>query len=367
MTPPNAVLHVVGARPNFMKASPVISAIADRGIPQTLVHTGQHYDDALSTVFFEELGLPRPDVNLGVGSGSHAAQTAALLRGLETVLLEREPPLIVVYGDVNSTVAAALAAAKLQMPVAHVEAGLRSFDRSMPEEVNRVVTDQLSSLHFVTSDDAVDHLRREGIDDGTIYFVGNPMIDTLMRFRDAVDVSGVQRELGLPHSYGIVTLHRPSNVDAPELAAGLVSALDTLSRDLPLIFPVHPRGRAALTAAGLRDSERLRVLEPLPYTQFLSLMSGAALVLTDSGGIQEETTVLGVPCLTLRHNTERPITVSRGTNTLVGTDPEQILTAAHDRLNRQDRTPRIPPLWDGHAGNRIADVVAGYLTASQMA
>jgi UDP-N-acetylglucosamine 2-epimerase (non-hydrolysing) len=351
------ILHVVGARPNFMKAAPVIAALDRLAADQYLVHTGQHYDETLSRIFFEELELPRPDVDLEVGSGTHAVQTAALLTRLETVFSSRRPSLVVVYGDVNSTLAAALVAAKLHIPIAHVEAGLRSFDRSMPEEVNRVVTDALSDLHLVTSEEAIDHLQNEGARAGSIHMVGNPMIDTLLRFRDAVDPESVRTELGIPEAYGVVTLHRPSNVDDPDVAGGLVSALHSIASDLPLVFPIHPRGREALAAAGLGSSPGVAVVDPLPYTRFLALMMEARLVLTDSGGIQEETTVLGVPCLTLRHNTERPITITHGTNTLVGTDPDTIVTTARQRLADGDRTPRTPPLWDGSAGDRIARIV----------
>jgi UDP-N-acetylglucosamine 2-epimerase (non-hydrolysing) len=355
MTP--LLLHVVGARPNFMKAAPVVDALARRSVSQYLVHTGQHYDRALSEVFFEELGLPRPDVDLGVGSGTHADQTAALLRGLEPVIAERRPSMVVVYGDVNSTLAAALVCSKLHVRFAHVEAGLRSFDRAMPEEVNRVVTDALADLHFVTSHEAIGHLEHEGIEPDRIHMVGNTMIDTLLRFRDAVDPAAVRAELGLEGPYGVVTLHRPSNVDDPDVAHELVAALDDVARLTPLVFPVHPRGRQSLAEAGLIGSARLHLVDPLPYTSFLALMADSSIVLTDSGGIQEETTVLGVPGLTLRWNTERPVTVTHGTNQLVGTDRSAIVGAARTALEATELEARRPPLWDGRAGERIAQVL----------
>jgi len=354
------IAHVVGARPNFMKAAPVIRALADRDASQYLIHTGQHYDEALSQVFFDELGLPRPDVNLGVGSGSHAGQTAALLVGLEETLTTTRPSHLVVYGDINSTLAASLVAAKLGIPIAHVEAGLRSFDRSMPEEVNRIVTDALASVHYVTSADAVEHLEHEGADPGGIVFVGNPMIDTLLRFVERLDPAAVRTRLNVPDRYCVVTLHRPSNVDDPEIAAGLVRALHAVSEIAPLVIPLHPRGRDALHAAGLTANAQIIITEPLAYMDFIGLVSEASLVMTDSGGIQEETTVLGVPCLTLRENTERPVTITHGTNVLVGVDPDRIITEAQQRIDTP-RDPKRPLLWDGEAGHRIADDLIGRL------
>ena len=351
------ILHVVGARPNFMKAAPVIAALGDRGRDQRVVHTGQHYDRAMSDVFFAQLGLPEPDVNLGVGSGSHATQTAALLTGLEAELARRRPGIVVVYGDVNSTLAAALVAAKLQVPVAHVEAGLRSFDPSMPEEVNRRVTDSLSSLLFVTSPEGLAHLAREGVPPSAMHLVGNPMIDTLLANLDRLDVAAVRSDLDLPEAYAVSTLHRPANVDDATSARAVVAGLAEVASTVPVVIPLHPRGRASLRRAGLDDVPGIRVVEPLGYVEFLSLVRGARLVLTDSGGLQEETTVLDVPCLTIRPNTERPITVSHGTNRLVV--PGEVGKRAAEVLEGRTAFPtRRPPLWDGHAGSRIADVLA---------
>ena len=340
-----------------MKAAPVVSALRELGRPPLLIHTGQHYDHAMSDVFFEQLGLPRPDLNLGVGSGSHAEQTAALMIALERVLLEHRPRRVVVYGDINSTLAAAVVAAKLHVPLAHVEAGLRSFDREMPEEINRIVTDVLSDLHFVTCPEGVDQLLAEGIAPSGIHFVGNPMIDTLLAFRDQLDVEGAKRAFGLSGSYAVATLHRPSNVDELATAKGIVAGLTHVANRVPIVLPLHPRGRATLGEAGLMDVAGVTVIDPLGYLDFMALMAGASLVLTDSGGIQEETTVLGIPCLTLRENTERPITVTMGTNTLVGSDPERIAQAADVALDHPP-TGRIPPLWDGEAGRRIAEILA---------
>ncbi len=352
------ILHVVGARPNFMKAAPVISALDQRHVPQRVVHTGQHYDPAMSDVFFVELGLPEPDVNLGVGSGSHARQTAALLTGLEDELTERRPAVAVVYGDVNSTLAAALVAAKLHVDVAHVEAGLRSFDPTMPEEINRRVTDSLSTLLFVTSPEGMAHLAREGADPSALYLVGNPMIDTLLANLDRFDPARITTRLRLPAEYAVSTLHRPANVDDPSAARAVVSALAEVAATLAVVVPLHPRGRAALRRAGLDDAAGVHVVDPLGYIEFLSLVRGARLVVTDSGGLQEETTVLDVPCLTLRPNTERPITVTHGTNRLVAAG--EVAKQAAAILDGGVRFPTVrPPLWDGRAGARIADVIAG--------
>lgn len=354
--------HVIGARPNFIKAAPVIRALRERGVAQRVIHTGQHYDERMSDVFFRELELPAPDVYLGVGSGSHAEQTDATMTGLEQAWSADAPALVVVYGDVNSTLAASLVAAKQSIPSAHVEAGLRSFDRSMPEEINRIVSDLLAELLFTTSPEAADLLRSTGVPDERICFVGNPMIDTLLAHRSAFDSTAERDRLRLPQDYAVVTLHRPSNVDDLDTARTVVHALDGLAELVPLVLPLHPRGRSTLEAAGLRDRDRLRVVEPLGYVAFLSLVAGARLVLTDSGGIQEETTILDVPCLTMRPNTERPITVSHGTNRLVA--PEGVVPAAREILAGPHRPqgPR-PPLWDGHAGERIADRIVGWLGA----
>lgn len=349
-------VHVVGARPNFMKAGPVIAASHDLGLESLLVHTGQHYDEAMSQVFFDELGLPEPDVNLGVGSGTHASQTAALLLSLEAILSEHRPARVVVYGDINSTMAAALVCSKMSIEVAHVEAGLRSFDRSMPEEVNRVVTDALSDVHFVTSEEAIGHLANEGIAGDGVHFVGNPMIDTLLRFRNVLNVEGQRRRFGLPARYGVATLHRPANVDEPATAARLVEGLRRTARFLPIVLPLHPRGKAALRDQGIHEIQDLHLIDPLGYLDFMALVAGSSVVLTDSGGIQEETTVLQIPCLTLRQNTERPITVTMGTNRLVGSDPDAIEQGVNDALAAPP-VGSVPPLWDGRAGIRIAEVL----------
>ena len=356
------VVHVVGARPNFVKAAPVIRALSDRGIGQTIVHTGQHYDSRMSEVFFEDLDIPTPDLNLGVGSGTHAAQTAALLVALEQAFGSLRPAIVVTYGDVNSTLAAALVAAKLGLPIAHVEAGLRSFDRSMPEEVNRVVTDVLADVLFTTSPEARDNLLREGVADAGIHFVGNPMIDTLVTHRSRFDPGWARDHLGIGAPYAVATLHRPANVDDPATAGRIVRALLEVSQAVPIVIPLHPRGRVVLEAAGLAGADRVTLVDPLGYVDFLSLVSGATLVATDSGGIQEETTILGIPCLTVRPNTERPITISHGTNRLV--EPEALPGAARAILDGSARFPADrPPLWDGHAGERIAEVLSGWLSS----
>jgi UDP-N-acetylglucosamine 2-epimerase (non-hydrolysing) len=355
-----SIVHVLGARPNFVKAAPVIEALGAAGARQAVVHTGQHYDERMSDIFFRELGLPEPDVNLGVGSGTHATQTAALMTGLEQEFTSRSPGLVTVYGDVNSTIAAALVAAKLGIPVAHVEAGLRSFDMTMPEEINRRLTDQLSDLCLVTSPEAIGHLAGEGIAVDRCHLVGNPMIDTLLKNLDAFDTAAVRAAHGLPDRYVLATLHRPANVDAPDTVATLVKNLHGVADLADVVIPVHPRGRANLLAAGLDDHDGVHVLDPLGYIDFLAAVRGAAAVVTDSGGLQEETTILGVPCLTVRPNTERPITITHGTNRLV----------TFDDLVAQSRTAleggpgdaaRTPPLWDGHAGPRIADVILEFL------
>ena len=350
------LIHVVGARPNFIKAAPVISALRAAGVEQRLVHTGQHYDRAMSDIFFEELGLPEPDLNLGVGSGTHGRQTAALLVALEDAFLAESPAMVVVYGDVNSTLAAALVCAKLLIPVAHVEAGLRSFDATMPEEVNRRVTDLLSDPLFVTAPEGQVNLAAEGIGGERVVFVGNPMIDTLLAHLDRFDPAPVTARLGVSAPYAVATLHRPANVDSPTSAEVLVGALRDVARRLPVVLPLHPRGRDRLVAAGLESVPGLVITHPLGYLEFLSLLRGAAAVITDSGGIQEETTILDVPCLTLRPNTERPITITAGTNRLV--QPADLGPAIDAALAGAQRRPADgPPGWDGHAGERIARVL----------
>ncbi|HKA70015.1 MAG TPA: UDP-N-acetylglucosamine 2-epimerase (non-hydrolyzing) [Actinomycetes bacterium] len=356
----NLVLHVTGARPNFPKAAPVIRALTERGVAQELVHTGQHYDDRLSEIFFRELDLPQPQVNLGVGSDTAARQTAAIMIGMEDLLLDRVPALVVVYGDVNSTVATAMVTAKLRIPLAHVEAGLRSFDLTMPEEINRIVTDRLADLLFATSPDAIGHLGNEGISPYKIHFVGNPMIDTLLANLDRFDADGARSAHGLPGRYVVATLHRPGNVDDPADAEALVKAMHGVADQVDVVLPLHPRGRERLRAARLFEHPRLRVIEPIGYVEFLGLVRGAAAVVTDSGGVQEETTILGVPCLTLRPNTERPITITQGTNQLVTRESLPERMAAVLAAGRADSWP-VPPLWDGKAGPRIADVIAAGL------
>jgi UDP-N-acetylglucosamine 2-epimerase (non-hydrolysing) len=345
-----------------MKAAPVIAALRDLGVEQRVVHTGQHYDAAMSDVFFRDLALAEPDLNLGVGSGSQAGQTAALMVGLEGAFATLAPSLAVVYGDVNSTVAAALVAAKTLLPIAHVEAGLRSFDDTMPEEINRRVTDLLSDLLLVTSPEGVSNLAAMGVPADRIHFVGNPMIDTLLRNLDRFDVAGARERLGLAGPYAVATMHRPANVDDPGSAARIVRMLADVADQVELVVPLHPRGRPVLEAAGLAATDRLRIIEPLGYLEFMSLVRGAAVVVTDSGGIQEETTILGVPCLTVRPNTERPITITHGTNRLV--EPGAVRAAVAEVLAGGVAAQGDgPPLWDGHAGERIAKVVADWLTA----
>jgi len=353
------ILVVAGARPNFMKVAPLLRVLHARsGFEPILVHTGQHYDAAMSGGFFRDLGIPEPDVNLGVGSGSHAEQTGLVLIKIEQLILERRPDAILVVGDVNSTLAATLAAVKLQVPVAHVEAGLRSGDRAMPEEINRILTDAVSSWLFVTEEAGRTNLLREGVDPSRIHLVGNVMIDTLLdnlaRARDLDTLSRLGLESG---GYAVLTLHRPSNVDDPARLRALFDALETIHRRVPIVFPVHPRTRSAIELRLGGRGPALRLAEPLGYLDFLRLMADARFVLTDSGGIQEETTVLGVPCLTLRENTERPITVSQGTNTIVGSDPTKIVAAALNVLDTGGKVGRTPSLWDGRAAERIIDVL----------
>ncbi|PZG22643.1 non-hydrolyzing UDP-N-acetylglucosamine 2-epimerase [Nonomuraea aridisoli] len=361
------VLHVLGARPNFVKAAPVVRALGELGVRQGIIHTGQHYDALMSDVFFADLGLPEPIANLGVGSGSHAKQTAALLVGLEEVVQEHEPDLVVVYGDVNSTLAAILVCAKLGVPTAHVEAGLRSYDRGMPEEVNRVVTDALADLLFATSPEALAYLASEGVPAAKVHLVGNPMIDSLFAALPSLDPAPVVERLGLPARYAVATLHRPANVDTAEAAKELVEAVLEVSRKVPVVVPIHPRGKARLAEAGLVDGETVKVVDPLGYVDFLSLVRGAALVVTDSGGVQEETTMLGVPCLTVRPNTERPITITHGTNRLV--TPALLPAAADKALADGAVTPagELPVLWDGKAGPRIAKVISAWLEGDNLA
>ncbi len=350
------VLHVVGARPNFMKAAPVLRELARRGLRQTLVHTGQHYDAGMSDVFFQQLGIPAPDVNLEVGSASHAQQTAQIISRFEPVLMEHKPDLVLVYGDVNSTVAGALVSSKLGVKVGHVEAGLRSRDRSMPEEINRLLTDQIADLLFTPSADAGENLCQEGIAPERIHFVGNVMIDTLVRLLPMATQSANGSSGG---KYVLVTLHRPSNVDDLPWLRQMFRALYELSSEVAVVFPVHPRTRQRLSSLDLDDSSngRLRLLAPQPYLEFLALQRGAAVVVTDSGGIQEETTFLGVPCLTVRENTERPVTVTLGTNLLVGRDINRMRAELRCILDGRAKKGSAVPLWDGRAAERIAEAI----------
>lgn len=350
--------HIVGARPNFMKMAPVFRALDGR-LSQVVVHTGQHYDWKMSGIFFQELGVSAPDINLEVGSGTHAVQTAEVMMRLEPLLMERRPDVMIVYGDVNSTVAASLVCSKLGIRVAHVEAGLRSRDRGMPEEINRIVTDALSDILFTPSEDGNANLAAEGVDPSKVHFVGNVMIDTLIRLLPQASADVVLAALGISGPYILVTLHRPSNVDSLETLAPLLEVLATLARTMPVIFPVHPRTKAQIGRANLSLPAGLHLAEPLGYLDFLALQRGAALVVTDSGGIQEETTYLGVPCLTVRENTERPVTISHGTNRLVGRDPARLLAEATRVLAEPPARLGPPPLWDGHAGERIADILLG--------
>jgi UDP-N-acetylglucosamine 2-epimerase (non-hydrolysing) len=347
-----------------MKIAPIAAELGRRPdeFEHLLVHTGQHYDREMSEIFLEELGVGEPDYSLGVGSGSHAQQTAAVMERLEPVLLEAEPDIVLVPGDVNSTLAAALTAAKLLVPVGHVEAGLRSFDRTMPEEINRIVADQVSQLLFIHSPEARDNLLAEGCLPTGIHDVGNTMIDSLVAMRERIDGYGAPEKHGLERGeYLVVTLHRPALVDGPLLADAMAN-LAAVSEALPVVFPVHPRTRAALDALAIGvHPERLSLLEPVGYVEFLSLVAGSAAVLTDSGGIQEETTYLGLPCFTLRANTERPITVSIGTNTLLGLDPKRIADVPELLAETRAKEAAIPPLWDGKASERIAGVLAASL------
>jgi UDP-N-acetylglucosamine 2-epimerase (non-hydrolysing) len=357
------IINVVGARPNLPKIAPIIREMQRHPeIEPLLLHTGQHYDENLSNIFFRQMGIPEPHVNLGVGSGTHAEQTAEILKRVEPIFLKQQPSLILVVGDVNSTIAVSLAAVKMGIPVAHVEAGLRSFDRSMPEEINRVLTDALAEYLFATEDDAVNNLLREGRPPEFIYLVGNVMIDSLLHFLPFAQQSRIGDELGLRNGngwkpFGVLTLHRPSNVDSTEKLAGLLGAVDAIAQHVPIVFPVHPRTHQRLCRGGIKHHPQLRLIEPLGYLDFLCLLSKATLALTDSGGIQEETTALGVPCLTLRENTERPVTVSQGTNVIVGTNPSKIVAATEQILRGDGKKGRTPPLWDGHAADRIVEII----------
>lgn len=355
------ILNIVGARPNFMKMAPIIAAIKRQPaeISQVLVHTGQHYDEAMSASFFRDLQMPPPDINLEIGSGTHAEQTAKVMLAFEPVLIEQKPDWVVVVGDVNSTLACALVAAKLNVKVAHVEAGLRSFDRTMPEEINRLLTDQLADLLLTPSADADANLLKEGIAEDKIVRVGNVMIDTLFAQLERAENSAILEQLSLqPRSFAVLTLHRPSNVDDAATLRKIFSAIEKIAVRLPIIFPAHPRTQARLAEFGITPPPQVRIIQPLGYRDFLKLWSKARLALTDSGGLQEETTALGIPCLTLRENTERPITVEQGTNRVVGREPSRIIAAALEVLSADQNQPtRIPDLWDGHAAERIVEAL----------
>ncbi len=375
-------MSVVGARPNFMKIAPIARAIEDYNgagndfpIEHLIVHTGQHYDKRMSTLFFKELDLPEPHINLEVGSASHAVQTADIMERFEPVILRERPDVLLVVGDVNSTIACALVASKIQYNgtarrtrpiIGHVEAGLRSFDRDMPEEINRILTDALSDILFITEESAIANLKREGIQREKIHFVGNVMIDTLISHTEKAKQLDVLASLGLKHEpYGVVTIHRPSNVDSADMLKVVTEYIGRIGARIPLVFPIHPRTRSNLDRFGLSDSfaqnKSILLTEPLGYLEFLNLLIHATLVLTDSGGIQEETTFLGVPCITLRNNTERPATVSLGTNHLVGKNPDKIIEIVDDILSGRGKKGKIPPLWDGNAGKRIVDILVKVL------
>lgn len=361
------LLHVVGARPNFMKVAPVVRAFRSRPkFEQTLCHTGQHYDPNLSDIFFEQLEIPRPDICLEVGSGSHARMTAEVMIRFEETVLERQPDWVLVYGDINSTVAAALVAAKLGIRVAHVEAGLRSGDRTMPEELNRLVTDQLSSLLLTSSPEAEPNLLREGVAANRIRFVGNVMIDTVRYLVDKAEMPSID---GLDGDYALLTMHRPSNVDDPVTLTRILTALCDISRQVPIVFPIHPRTKARIEALPDRPLENsaVRVIEPCGYLESLALQKNARLVMTDSGGLQEETTALGVPCLTIRENTERPITCTEGTNTLVGTDMALLKNEVGKVLDGRGKAGRVPDKWDGRAAERIVEVFEDMQASSHAA
>jgi UDP-N-acetylglucosamine 2-epimerase (non-hydrolysing) len=365
------IMNIVGARPNFIKIAPIIKEMGRHAVIEpVLVHTGQHYDVKMAGRFFEDLGIPAPDVSLDVGSGSHAFQTAEVMKRIEPVMEQQRPDLVLVVGDVNSTLAAAVTAAKLQISVAHVEAGLRSFDRSMPEEINRLVTDAVSDLLFVSEESGVRNLLAEGVDSKKVFFVGNVMIDSLESSRRLWAKADINEKLGVPKGqYGVLTLHRPSNVDDPNVLRGLLGAVAEIAREQSIVFPVHPRTRKRLegmdaldvplrfVGSGRIEGPGIWCLDPLGYLDFMALVAGSRIILTDSGGIQEETTALGIPCLTLRENTERPVTISHGTNRLVGTSPDKIVEEAMQVLKGPRVSPSPPPLWDGHAAERIVAIL----------
>ncbi len=362
------VLNIVGARPNFMKIAPIFAEMKRRAseFEPLIVHTGQHYDEKMSKAFFDDLGMPKPDVYLGIGSGSHAAQTAKVMLEFEPVVLEHQPDWVVVVGDVNSTIACALVCSKLGIKVAHVEAGLRSFDRSMPEEINRILTDSISDLLLTPSPDGNENLAKEGIPTEKVKLVGNVMIDSLLHHLEIAGRSTIREDLGVVEGeYAVTTLHRPSNVDIPETLEPIINVLIRISEKIPIVFPVHPRTASNIEEFGYTkriENSNIKMVEPLGYLDFLRLFSGAKLLLTDSGGIQEETTALGIPCLTLRENTERPITIEMGTNRLVGVDTELIMSSSMEIIDGgyETTSAKIPPLWDGKTAGRICDALLEY-------
>ncbi|MBN2001095.1 UDP-N-acetylglucosamine 2-epimerase (non-hydrolyzing) [candidate division KSB1 bacterium] len=361
------IVNIVGARPNFMKIAPIHRRMLKRSeFSAKLIHTGQHYDEKMSKTFFEELGMPEPDIYLGIGSGSHAVQTAGVMIELEKILSKEKPDLVLVVGDVNSTLAAAIVASKLHVKVGHVEAGLRSFDRSMPEEINRILTDSISEMLFVTEQSGLDNLANEGKDDNQVFFVGNVMIDSLVEHLEKAQDSTILQDLGLqPRNYVAMTLHRPSNVDHKESLGRILQVIHKIQQELAVVLPIHPRTRKMIEHFGFQDDvaqmKGLHLLDPMGYLDFLRLMSQSRVVLTDSGGIQEETTYLGIPCITLRENTERPVTITLGTNQLVGTQPEQLIKAFDAALHGQPKDHQVPPLWDGKASERIIDILQSQL------
>ena len=358
------IVHVVGARPNYMKIAPLMDALKDApGIRQILVNTGQHYDEAMSKSFLRELQLPAPDRNLEVGSASHAVQTAKVMIGFEQVCLDEKPDLVVVAGDVNSTMAASLVAAKLMIPIAHLEAGLRSYDRSMPEEINRIVTDCLADLLLTPSTDGDENLIKEGVPREKIHFVGNIMIDTLMRHLPMATLDRIRDRVAVTDKgYGVLTLHRPSNVDDPAILRRILEAIAYVAEKMPVVFPVHPRTRQRLASFGVDDLlKNVMLTEPMGYIDFLSLSSHARIILSDSGGLQEESTALGTPCLTLRENTERPVTITHGTNQLVGTQTAAIIAGFDAAMEREHEPQRRPPLWDGQTAGRVAVILQKFL------
>lgn len=356
------IISVVGARPNFMKVAPLHRAFEKAGLESLIVHTGQHYDERMSDVFFRQLGMPKPDRYLGIGSGSHAEQTSKVMIAFEEVVIEENPDCVLVVGDVNSTLACSLVATKRHIPVIHVEAGLRSGDRRMPEEVNRIVTDSISDYLFVTEQSGIDNLRAEGVSDERVFFVGNVMIDSLVTFIDRARQIGMIESLGLSNDgYVLMTMHRPSNVDSPEGLEKLVSTVEAIGEHHNIVFPMHPRTRSNINKFGFEERlsglSCVQILDPLGYLEFLDLMSNAGVVVTDSGGIQEETTYLGVPCITLRENTERPVTIDLGTNELMDLEPERVSARVVERMASRKEIGTPPPLWDGHAADRIAEIV----------